>query len=149
MLWRIDPLLGNARNIHAANNTGAMFSVVRAWTVAMQRTLTLNTFSRTWWHHTQTERLFSAVVRTECLYRIEGVFCGPRHASVLVMDQWTSSMTPDVLSAWSVPSLYNVKSVAKRDERISIGELDRVLEGRQSKVIEQEMARRLHSDLKW
>jgi hypothetical protein len=55
-LWRVDPFLGNARNIHAANNTRAVFSVVRAGTVAMQRTL--NTFSRTRWHHITIERLY-------------------------------------------------------------------------------------------
>jgi 3-deoxy-D-arabino-heptulosonate 7-phosphate (DAHP) synthase class II len=37
ILWQVDPLLGNARNIHAANNTGVVFSVVRARTVAMER----------------------------------------------------------------------------------------------------------------
>jgi hypothetical protein len=42
---RVDPFLGNARNTHAANNTGAVFSVVLARTVAMQRML--NTFSST------------------------------------------------------------------------------------------------------
>jgi hypothetical protein len=36
VLWRIDPLLGNVRKVHAANNTGAVFSMVRAATVAMQ-----------------------------------------------------------------------------------------------------------------
>jgi hypothetical protein len=45
ILWGIDPLLGNARNTHAANNRGTVSSVVRALTVAMQPTL--NTFSRT------------------------------------------------------------------------------------------------------
>jgi hypothetical protein len=34
------------------------------------------------------------------------------------------------------------------DERISTGELGRVLEGRQSEMIEQEMKRRLHGGLK-
>jgi hypothetical protein len=62
-MWRIDPLLGNARNIQPANNR-AVFSVVRAQAVAMQRTL--NTFSRTRCRYT-TEDLFSAVVRAECL----------------------------------------------------------------------------------
>jgi hypothetical protein len=37
-LWHIDPLLGNAHNTHAANSRGTVFSVVRARTVAMQRT---------------------------------------------------------------------------------------------------------------
>jgi hypothetical protein len=45
ILWRVDLLLGNARNTHAANNRGAMFSVVRARTVAMQHTP--GTFPRT------------------------------------------------------------------------------------------------------
>jgi hypothetical protein len=49
VLWCIDPLLGNARNTHPANNTGAVFSVVRARTVAMQRTLSV--FSRARWRH--------------------------------------------------------------------------------------------------
>jgi hypothetical protein len=35
----IYPLLGNARNTHAANNTGAVFSVIRAATVAVQRAM--------------------------------------------------------------------------------------------------------------
>jgi hypothetical protein len=39
ILWCIDPLHGNAHNTHMANNTGAVFSVVRAWTLAMQCTL--------------------------------------------------------------------------------------------------------------
>jgi hypothetical protein len=39
ILWRIDPLLGNVRNTHAANNTGAVFSVVRAAAVAMQHAI--------------------------------------------------------------------------------------------------------------
>jgi hypothetical protein len=38
-LWRIDLLLVNASNTHAANNIGAVFSVVRAATVAMQRAI--------------------------------------------------------------------------------------------------------------
>jgi hypothetical protein len=36
---RVDPLLDNARNTHAANNTGAVYSVVRAATVAWQRAI--------------------------------------------------------------------------------------------------------------
>jgi hypothetical protein len=39
ILWRIDPLLGNVRNTHTANNTGAVFSLVLAATVAMQRVI--------------------------------------------------------------------------------------------------------------
>jgi hypothetical protein len=35
----MDPLLGIARNTHAANNTGAVFSVVRAATVVIQRAI--------------------------------------------------------------------------------------------------------------
>jgi hypothetical protein len=38
-LWRIRPLLDNARNTHAANNTRAVFSVVRAVTIARQQTI--------------------------------------------------------------------------------------------------------------
>jgi hypothetical protein len=49
ILWRKDPLPGNALNTHAANNTGSVFSVARARTAAMQRML--NTFSRTRWRH--------------------------------------------------------------------------------------------------
>jgi hypothetical protein len=58
---------------------------------------------------------------------------------------------------WSVPRLYNgslfvalssteSRTTETRTDRI--GELSRVLESRQSKVIEDEMIRRLHSDLK-
>jgi hypothetical protein len=39
LLWGINPLLGNARNTHAANNKGGVFSVFRAATVAMQRAI--------------------------------------------------------------------------------------------------------------
>jgi hypothetical protein len=35
----MDPLLGNGRNTHLANNTGAVFSVVRAATIVMQRAI--------------------------------------------------------------------------------------------------------------
>jgi hypothetical protein len=49
----------------------------------------------------------------------------------------------------SVLRLYNESLfVARFDYRINIGEVGRVLEGRVSKVIEQDMERRLHSDLK-
>jgi hypothetical protein len=53
ILLRIDPLPGNARNIHAANNRGTVFSVVRVRTVAMQRGL--GTLTRKRWHHTTIE----------------------------------------------------------------------------------------------
>jgi hypothetical protein len=48
----------------------------------------------------------------------------------------------------SDPRLYNESLFAATGSRDRIGELDRVLEGQQSKVIEQEMARKLKSDLK-
>jgi xylose isomerase len=38
-IWRTDPLLDNARSTHAASNTAAVFSVVRAATVATQRAI--------------------------------------------------------------------------------------------------------------
>jgi hypothetical protein len=91
VLWRIDTLLGNARNTHAANNTAAVFSVARLRTVAMQRTL--NTYSHTRWRHT-----------IGCVF-----CCGPCRVfkkdkrgvmwlslcPVLVTDQWTRSLTRD------------------------------------------------------
>jgi hypothetical protein len=39
ILWGTDLLLGNARNTHAANNTGVVFSVIRAANIAMQRAI--------------------------------------------------------------------------------------------------------------
>jgi hypothetical protein len=59
ILRRFDLLLGNARNTHAANNTGAVFSVVRPRTGVMQSAL--GTFSRARWRHT-TEEVMQAVV---------------------------------------------------------------------------------------
>jgi 3-deoxy-D-arabino-heptulosonate 7-phosphate (DAHP) synthase class II len=58
VLWRVDPLLGNDRNTHAANNTRAVFSVVPAATVAMQHAIHAAN---------NTEAVFSAVVRAEWL----------------------------------------------------------------------------------
>jgi hypothetical protein len=55
ILWRVDLSLGNAHKTHAVNSRGAVFSVVRARTVAMQRTL--GTLSLTRWRHTTMERL--------------------------------------------------------------------------------------------
>jgi hypothetical protein len=50
---------------------------------------------------------------------------------------------------WSVPCPYNEGLLVFRSDWTDrIGEFGRVLESRQSKVIEQEMGRRLHSDLK-
>jgi hypothetical protein len=50
---------------------------------------------------------------------------------------------------WSVSRLYDESLlVAGADWRIGTGELGRVLESYQYKVIKEEMARRLHSDLK-
>jgi hypothetical protein len=48
-----------------------------------------------------------------------------------------------VFSTDSDPRLYK-----ERGSRNRIGKLGQVLESRQSKAIEEEMARRLHSDLK-
>jgi hypothetical protein len=39
ILWYIWSLLGNDRNTQATNNTGVMFSLVRAATDAMQRVI--------------------------------------------------------------------------------------------------------------
>jgi hypothetical protein len=39
ILWRTDKLLSNARNTQAPNSTGAVFSVVHATTVGMQRAI--------------------------------------------------------------------------------------------------------------
>jgi hypothetical protein len=57
---------------------------------------------------------------------------------------------------WSVPRLYNESlfialistETQPRDWTDRIGELGRILECRQSKVIEEELMRRLHSDFK-
>jgi hypothetical protein len=48
----------------------------------------------------------------------------------------------------SDPRLYNESLFVARRSRNRNGELGRVLENRQSKAMEKEMARRLHSDLK-
>jgi hypothetical protein len=62
----------------------------------------------------------------------------------------TQSDTWHVFSVWSVQNLYNESLfVAKSRLESWIEELGTVLDGRQSKIVEQEMARRLHSDLKW
>jgi hypothetical protein len=47
LLWHVDPLMGNARNTHAANNTEAVFSMKRA----------LVKFTRARWRHTTKEEV--------------------------------------------------------------------------------------------
>jgi hypothetical protein len=81
ILWRIDPFLGNARNTHAPNNRGAVFSMVRARTVAMQRTL--NTFFLTRWRHRTIERLCFLLWSVPSVYKGQQKGCflrGPHHA---------------------------------------------------------------------
>jgi hypothetical protein len=60
ILCHVDPLLGNAHNIHMANNTRAVFSVACAWTNAMERTQLMHVQ----WRHTKIEEVMQA-----------GVFC--------------------------------------------------------------------------
>jgi hypothetical protein len=60
IMWRIDPLLSNARNTHAANNTVSVFSVVRARIVAMQGALGMLTRAR--WRHTAIEVMQAGVL---------------------------------------------------------------------------------------
>jgi hypothetical protein len=56
-MWHVDPLSGNVRNTHAASNIGAMFSVVRARTVAMERAQLM----RALWRHTTIEKVMQVV----------------------------------------------------------------------------------------
>jgi hypothetical protein len=58
-------------------------------------------------------------------------------------------MGEESVSIESDPSLYHERMSVASSSRDRIGELGRVLESPQSKVIEGEMSRRLHSDLKW
>jgi hypothetical protein len=95
---------------------------------------------------------YSSLLGRTTILATEGVvLCDPRHATVF--------------SVWSPPRIYNgclwqwwvesstkeygVQSQEPRDWRMRIGELDRVLEGWQSKVIKKGMARKFSSDLKW
>jgi hypothetical protein len=80
ILWRIDPLLGNARNTHAANNTEAVFSVVRAGTFAMQRTL--NAFSRALWRHTKIEEVTQVGVSCRSVPRLCFLCCVVRAETI-------------------------------------------------------------------
>jgi hypothetical protein len=59
-MCRINPLLGNARNTHTANNTEAIFSLVPAWIIAMQ--CALGTFTLVRRRHTTVEEVRKADV---------------------------------------------------------------------------------------
>jgi hypothetical protein len=118
ILWRIGPLLGNARNTHAANNTGTVFCVVRAPTVAMQRTL--NTFSRTQWRHTTIERLCFCC--GPCRVVVEdnrkGVFYVVRAMPSAVQRANRHAfwhMTYVFCAAWSMPRLHKEASLKDRE----------------------------------
>jgi hypothetical protein len=72
--------------------------------------------------------------------------CGPRHATIEVFSIWSAPRQYiGSLFVALISTEYRVKNLKTGDR---IGELGRVLEGRHSEVIEQEMTRRLHLDLK-
>jgi hypothetical protein len=58
-----------------------------------------------------------------------------------------ASTIESLISKGPDPRLCNESLFVARGSRDRIGELRRILESRQSNVIEEEMARRLHSDL--
>jgi hypothetical protein len=64
ILWRIDPLLGNARNAHAANSTGAVFSLCLRTDLCYATRAQL---ARARWRHT-----------TVCSDHVICVFCDAR-----------------------------------------------------------------------
>jgi hypothetical protein len=102
IFWHMGPLLYNAQNTHVTNNTGPAFSVVRARTVTMQRTL--STFPRTRWSHTTVEKLCFLLSSVPGGYKGQQrrcFLCGPRHDQCWAAGHQTRILICDVFSVLS------------------------------------------------
>jgi hypothetical protein len=102
ILWRIDPLLGNALKTHATNYTGAVFSVVSAASVVRQRAIHVAI---------NTGAVFSLDHATICCFVTQFLqqercfLSGPCHSHCWVTCQWTRILTRDIFSVREVSNL--------------------------------------------